>query len=161
MKSKNPETPALHPHGIYNPKAFWRAWHRGPPLEPSQQIPAWHHSSKSTEKQNADPKVGQGFWRGAYRHVLTRWLLGMLWQPPWLGQEGCGGSRGNASLPCAHGWGTAFCTGLLPQCAKGSSLQGGTANKPERKRLSHSLYLGLSDCNGSTHAAPSTDYTPP
>lgn len=72
MKSKNAilkHLPYIHMVST-TPKPFGGHGTGAPPLEPPQQIPAWHHPSKSIEKQNTDPKLGQVFSGGAYRHTL-------------------------------------------------------------------------------------------
>lgn len=121
-----------------------------PPLEPSQQIPARHHPSKSTEKQDTDPKVGQAFWGGADTHVLT-WIKSSQEEGDALDRRdlGAAGAMPPSHVPTdgqgvepASPRGTAFCPGVLPRKTPCRDI---IANKPNKRGFSHHLYLALSD----------------
>lgn len=183
MKSKNAILKNLHYIHMVSitPKLFGGHGTGVPPLEPSQQtdtclVPPL----KIYWKAKYWPKSGAGFLG---RSIQTRshtdqeqpggwWCSGSYpLLPPWLGQEGFGGSRGNASLPCTHWWAGGWACqapGAQPS-AQGSCLdmprktpcRDIIANKPNKKGFPITCTWDFQMCNGSMCAAPSTDYTPP
>lgn len=146
----NPKTAALHPHEIYNTKAFWGTWHRGLSTG-TITADTCLAPSKSTEKQNTDSKLGR-LTREEHTDTFSHGpravrRLVMPWQPPsaspLAGTGGIWGQQGQC-LP-SHVPTELSAQGSCLNMPRKTPCRDVTANKPNRRGFSHYLHLGLSD----------------